>query len=524
MKNLKHKLKNSLLLFASLLLASCSEELFDNHLHNHDVDKNQITFKQFKNETGLKDFNSVKSVKISSENSRMSDSEFLTDTTKVLKHTSSTNKVTYSFKIYPLFEELNSKAYYNLVYEKIGTEWNEIIFFNTKKSNPTDARDLESSEMVYNKNLSAMIMSGFCEVTTYTNESCTCNDKNNCDWCNECVTSTVSYFYCGSQLFSGSHPIESIIAGGSPGGGIGEYDGIYIPNPYDGEADLNNAEFLLAVQVANFTKKLPANLKNLMANNFWFYPNILDFIKNNGGLTQANKDAVVFILSNIEAIFTTISQNPNDLTSTQINEIKYNAFIFLLQNGTWLAGQSATTQQSIKNYLIANSFSNESEEFIGEVKNLSIDLDINAMEIWDNIQEYRSGMSNDEKLIFDNINKTKQLRYLSAGYKAMKKAEELYPNNIILSNLHNGKGDAFRHAAWNGLSSLLLGHDLTQSLTTAHESKPSQYTFNFKEKEMDLFNNEKGLIVAGFSNLSNIFTNINQYCILGYLRYLNELD
>ena len=39
----------------------------------------------------------------------------------------SNNKITYSFKIYPIYQTLEDKEYYNLVYEKFGDQWNEII-------------------------------------------------------------------------------------------------------------------------------------------------------------------------------------------------------------------------------------------------------------------------------------------------------------------------------------------------------------------------------------------------------------
>ena len=288
----------------------------------------------------------------------------------------------------------------------------------------------------------------------------------------------------------------------------------------DGDADLNNPDFLFAGQVVAYTSSLPSNLRDVMSNNFWLFYDIKEFFKNNGGLTQTNKDAVVFTLSNIEAIFTTISQNSNDLTTVQINQTKQSAFQFLLQHGAWLAGQSATTQQSIKNYLIANNFSDESEEFIGEVKNLSIDLDINAMEIWDNqYDDFRNGMSVTERVIFDNLFITRRLSYMVAAKKAYDKAIELYPNSF-----YNGKGDAYRHTLWNALTSLLIGSDLANQLTTAHEEKPFVYQYNYKEKDMDLYNNQKGRNIATFSNLSTVFENVQTALNVGSLMYLNNLE
>lgn len=349
MKNPKQKLKNILLLVTVLFAFSCSEDLFENRVHHHDEDKNEISFKQFKNETGINKFDYLKKAGISKSTdfqARTIESEFITDTIGIKKYVNPTNnKTTYSFKIYPLSEDLNAKEYYNLVYEKVGTEWNEIIFFNTEKANPTDARTLESSEMVYNR-ISGR--EGFSEVITYSFHCTGCTGP--CDMCNKCVSTHVSYIYTGIQdSGSGNNGIPTGTGNnnnGNSGGGSDEYSGIFIPNSYDGDVDLNNPDFIFAGQVVAYTSSL-TDFRDVMSNNFWLFYDIKEFFKNNGGLTRANKDAVVYALSNIQAIFTTLSQNSNDLTTVQINQTKQSAFVFLLQHGAWLAGQSALTQLSI---------------------------------------------------------------------------------------------------------------------------------------------------------------------------------
>lgn len=57
-----------------------------------------------------------------------------------------------------------------------------------------------------------------------------------------------------------------------------------------------------------------------------------------------------------------------------------------------------------------------------------------------------------------------------------------------------------------------------------HENKPSQYPFNYKETEMDFYNNEKGRQIAIISNLNNVIDNIINDLNSGYLRYLNNLN
>lgn len=122
--------------------------------------------------------------------------------------------------------------------------------------------------------------------------------------------------------------------------------------------------------------------------------------------------------------------------------------------------------------------------------------------------------------MFENITRTEQLKYLWSAKQAQDKANELFPNPC---QRYNGKGDAFRHAYWNALSAMRIGVSLTQSLTTAHENMPPEYLYNYKENEMDYYNNEVGrsLVINGASDLlQSTLQALNN----GSLRYLNNLN
>lgn len=139
-------------------------------------------------------------------------------------------------------------------------------------------------------------------------------------------------------------------SGGDPssGGGNTDYSGIFIPNPYEGDADLNNPDFVFATQVWYFISTITDNnysVKQIVEENAWIYPNIVQFMKVNGGLTQANKDATTFALNNIISIF---NLYPTYWTVTDIDLLHYNAFHFLLQNPNDQA-------QSFIQYLADNS-------------------------------------------------------------------------------------------------------------------------------------------------------------------------
>ena len=176
---------------------------------------------------------------------------------------------------------------------------------------------------------------------------------------------------------------------------------------------------------------------------------------------------------------------------------------FINVNINSLSNQPSATQQSIFQYLFANNYSQESVAFVDELEVLSTDLEINDLaNVWFNqYDNFRSQMSVTERAIFDSILPNRQMWYMASAYKALEKSNELFPNTFIPSNSHNGKGDAFRHALWNAFFTGFCGASLAEQLTTAHEEKIDPYNpFPQKEIDMDLFNNQKGRLIASYSN------------------------
>ena len=110
------------------------------------------------------------------------------------------------------------------------------------------------------------------------------------------------------------------------------------------------------------------------------------------------------------------------------------------------------------------------------------------------------------------------MNYLKSGAAAKIESESLFPTYC---EQLNGKGDAFRHAHWNALASESLGINTTNLLTTKHEEKTSTYLYNYKENEMDLFNNQvvRDIFSQGSSNLKQgVLNALNN----GSLRYLSN--
>lgn len=214
----------------------------------------------------------------------------------------------------------------------------------------------------------------------------------------------------------------------------------------------------------------------------------------------------------LQPIDVAVSYIANCLSSSYSTTLSQNEINFLY---------STTSSFEIKSYLENNGCSSENIAFVKEMINTSILLDVNAVSIWNDYDNFKKQMASTEKVLFDNLLPNRKLWYMCAAKKAVDKAKELFP-----TSLHNGKGDALRHALWNGISTLLIGNELTKQLTDAHESKPAPLgdKFNYKEVEMDLYNNNKGRETAMVSNITNIIETIINDLSAGYLRYLNNLD
>ncbi|MBF6641038.1 hypothetical protein IVB69_06060 [Flavobacterium sp. J49] len=312
-------------------------------------------------EKGIKNFDLLKTIKSTSINAREegTDEGYVIDTTTIYRYTSQNNKITYSFKIYPIYEVLEDKEYYNLVYEKYGDEWNEIIFKNKEKDTIVSGEPkTESSEMIYYKGFNTSItISDFCQTITYdyhcTQEAPYCT-PGNCDGCSICVSESISYWPC-EEATTLDQTITEPISGSSAGAGSGgnALSGIYIPNPYNGDADLNNAEFILACQVTAYTNILSQNFPSIGATltyNPWMHSNIIDFVRNNGNeLTPDNQNAIFFALNNIPPM---MSFNPSCLTFVEINQLHYNSFINLLNNPT---AEMVNFNQQLINYPLVNT-------------------------------------------------------------------------------------------------------------------------------------------------------------------------
>ncbi|WP_019039695.1 DUF6973 domain-containing protein [Psychroflexus tropicus] len=136
-------------------------------------------------------------------------------------------------------------------------------------------------------------------------------------------------------------------------------------------------------------------------------------------------------------------------------------------------------------------------------------------------QDYRNDMSQTELSIFNDLSRFQQLDYLHSAYLAFFYAEIYFEDTPMVQ--YNGKGDAYRHALWNALGAAKLGESLMEQLASAHEEKPFEYPYHYKEKEMDLFNNQVGRNI-GNQSIFMLMMKIKFASDRGELRYLSHTN
>jgi hypothetical protein len=137
-------------------------------------------------------------------------------------------------------------------------------------------------------------------------------------------------------------------------------------------------------------------------------------------------------------------------------------------------------------------------------------------------QDYLGSMSDEEIVIYNTLNYTQQVDYLSAAKTAVDETIRRFPDSQL-----NGNGDAYRHTLWNALGTMRIGESLMSDLTTAHELKPHpDPVYNagnhFKEIQMDTFNNAVGQQI-GSNNWFFVSSDVLNALKNGELRKLSNL-
>lgn len=264
--NQKFNLKfSSLVLVCFLtLLTGCSKDEFENaiiHSHNND-----ISFEQFKKETGLVNFETTFKIKkdrnaLSARNADGSYelSDFIIDT-EIIKKLDLNEKVTYTFRVFP-FELASEKSIYNLTLHKVGGNWETSVveFIPTDAnyqmiSNGLTEQVQGKMKLLYESSVINAQTLVNCWTVQVVNYHCPypaggCNGPGgSCDalirFCSHCATYQ-SLTFCNTDEFGNSNggydigtPVSNPFGntGHYPGGGPdGTGTGVSPNNPEEGE-------------------------------------------------------------------------------------------------------------------------------------------------------------------------------------------------------------------------------------------------------------------------------------------------
>lgn len=234
-------MKTKIKLLARLLLVTllfsfmgCSEDVYENHVHNKPIPlKNNISFEQFKRETGLSKFDTK--IKINQNDdtvlNRNADGSYeLSDfniATDIIKRVDFDEKITYTFQIKPVVEVANGHFYNLTMFYKEG--WQSLI----TELIPSVEHALELQQGTEEKFEGTMARLYQSDLPPNSIESCItifvisthCTGTGDCasgtcDGCDQCYSSD-SYRLCSDTPATTLYINAGPSTGGSYSGGVG---------------------------------------------------------------------------------------------------------------------------------------------------------------------------------------------------------------------------------------------------------------------------------------------------------------
>ena len=235
-------------ILAFFMLTNCSKDEFVSHIKNNTNKKNNISFEQFKKETGLYNFSTTihtsQNFNQSSNTARLADGSYeLSDfdiSTDIIKKLESTNITSYTFRIYPKeYREEDSKTFFNLSLYKNGEIWETTIIqfkpteLNYEKIKEGLTEKVEGkAKLLYKGDLNnyGIISGSPCfEVTIVSSYCVGCDKDAECDanqhgGCPVCGTTSASFIMC-LEIGDGINQGGGYDGVGPPGDGIGPIGG-----------------------------------------------------------------------------------------------------------------------------------------------------------------------------------------------------------------------------------------------------------------------------------------------------------
>lgn len=470
------------------LVSSCSTE--SDVTRTQQSKSNEVSLEQFKYETGIKKFDkSIRVLVNSSETTRNADgtyelSDFSVDTEKIKKVVVN-EKTTYTFLVWP--KVIRDMTFFNLVYYFKDNQWQTSII--ELKPTSTNWEDLKNNSTVkFDGEIKNVANS---DVSIYTVGNCTviavydlhCTDPGqclgeggSCDGCSLCLSLEL-FTFCAEDFNLFTAPAEHPYTGGGGGGGhdddtetpptiIDPSGYIFDPNlPAIGE------EYVRIQRATQFWGVLDSEQQIWSMANPDQYCDLLEFLLNNySSLTPADmEEALDFLIVQPE-------MTPEDFPGKSDG----------LDFGWWLDEE----QVGIVMHNNYDGFNNLTDA----EKRLTYLYPIPAYKIKQNVP-------------------------IAFAAVTQKFGQLQFPQGL------NDKIDAFRHAYFLAINTKSTTKFYAKMFSDAHESEVAAGLV--KEKQMDLYNNQKGIDYAiaqpqaSVAQLVNMIYDLMNY---GYLVYLSPLD
>ncbi len=301
---MKPFIKIVVVLFLSFFIfSSCEKDLENISITKESVIKT-ISFKQFKNQTKMKDFETV--FKLPVANSDMSRStnlnDYVIDTLFINQHIYGSNKSTYTFQVYPNTAKPLPDENYNLVYRKVNNSWEKTLIHFTEQKVGLQTH-INNLVMLYDSRQSAMC---FAVTTSY---HCTntgdCSDGT-CDGCDLCVSTSEQSVPCpgtgGGPSDPGNNPSGPLIGGT----GYNPSDPFsFVPNIYENPV-YNDANYVNTIKAHHFWNNLSASEKTWVDGNSTVYLQIVRTLIinnwNSNSFNTANQLITVLSANNATAV------------------------------------------------------------------------------------------------------------------------------------------------------------------------------------------------------------------------------
>lgn len=385
MKNPKQKLKNILLLVTVLFTFSCSKDAYDENLNldSRDYHFKKINFLELSHINNQAFIESAKLKKVlpaDKHNSIESISDFDIDLQNIQYLKKTNNQETFSFRV---LQSATATFSQNIVIDckpnqspqtylvtyylnkQLGQISTNDMFTNSITS--TSTVPLNSSSSNVTNSIGCVDVGYYDLVNACEGELVTPGEKPECFNSDgtrrqvlvfKIVASDCSDdgggFNSGANLWMNNPQNPSLGGGGIGGSGQNSSNlDIFIPNFYN-SYDLSVLPTNNMAQINQFIYNLYStddDKKAVVESTEWLLAYTNFWIGVNGGLSTANQNALTFAFNNMVSVFNQFPSTFNN--QSQSSSFKYKAFQFLLKNGAWLSGQSATTQQNILQNLIS---------------------------------------------------------------------------------------------------------------------------------------------------------------------------